>query len=450
VRKININGDLFATVLTFLASILLRVGSSVVLTRLLHPEAYGVVTMLMAVAMVMELLTDLGVTALVVRHARGDDPAFLNTIWTLRLVRGAVNTIIAFLLAPVLANLYGLPELEGALRLYSLTFILGALESMAYVLAIRHQRVRVANYVELGCSLASTLFTIAASYVLRDFQAIVYGMLFNRCLLSLLSYKIFRQHRPRLHFEMPAAQDLFAFTRVVLPSSIFTLALTQYDKTIFLKLFDVRLLGLYGIAGGIAQSIDGLTSKVSRAVLYGRCAALFRADPATYAERYRRDNQRLFLAILFFPAMLFALAPLVVNVLYDARYQQAGAILQLLAVRCVLFAFLSPVEDMLVAAGHTYVVLVINVLRLVWIIPATLIGAYWFGFVGFITAIAFDLLLPLAYVAWLQRRNNYFSLRHWAWKFGVVLVVLVVSFAAAMGVNAVRAGDRQLLPRLSV
>jgi lipopolysaccharide exporter len=438
VKSVNYRGDLFSTVATFFGNALLRLGSSVVLTRLLHPEAYGVVTMIVAAAMIMELLSDLGVTGLVVRHRRGDEASFLNTIWTLRLIRGIVNGGLMFSLAPYISHLYGLPALEGALKLYALMFPLGALESMAYVLAVRHQKVRVSNYIELGCSTLSTIFTIIASVVLEDFRAIVYGMIFNRCLLSLASYRLFDHPRPRFAFETSASRDLFSFSKVILPSSVFTLALTQYDKVIFLRLFDVHLLGLYGIATGIALSIDALTSKVSRSVLYGRCAALYRDDSITYADKYYKGNRRLFFAMLFFPTLLFSGAQLLVDILYDPRYAGAGLILQALAFRGVMFAFLSSAEDMLVAAGRINVVLLVNVFRLAWLVPATLCGAYLFGFNGFLAAIALELVAPVLYVIRVQWSLNLFRSRDWLYKVGVVVILIPIATGGAQALRVFR------------
>ena len=67
----------------------IRLGSSIVLTRLLAPEMYGLVAMGTVIISAVVMMSDFGFSLSVIRDKRGDDdPTFLNTIWTLQLVRG--------------------------------------------------------------------------------------------------------------------------------------------------------------------------------------------------------------------------------------------------------------------------------------------------------------------------------------------------------------------------
>ena len=74
--KIDWRGELVATVGCFAGISLIRLISSVTLTRLLYPEAYGIVAMMSMAAFVLEMVSDIGTVALLVRHPRGAEPAF--------------------------------------------------------------------------------------------------------------------------------------------------------------------------------------------------------------------------------------------------------------------------------------------------------------------------------------------------------------------------------------
>jgi O-antigen/teichoic acid export membrane protein len=70
------------------------------------------------------MIADFGVTVFVVRDKNGEDPNYLNTAWTLRLGRGLLNAIVVFFGAPIVAHLYGIPELTTPLRVLSLLSVI--------------------------------------------------------------------------------------------------------------------------------------------------------------------------------------------------------------------------------------------------------------------------------------------------------------------------------------
>ena len=66
----------------------LRLGSNLVVTRLLVPEMFGLMAIATTVGVIMVMLSDIGLHQAVVRSSRGDEQAFLDTIWVLKVARG--------------------------------------------------------------------------------------------------------------------------------------------------------------------------------------------------------------------------------------------------------------------------------------------------------------------------------------------------------------------------
>lgn len=396
-RLFNFKGELFSSTFTYAMSALIRLGSSLVLTRLLNPEAYGVVAILSSVAFVLELISDVGTVALLVRHPRGGEPQFIHTLWTIRFLRSAMNFGLLYAFAPRIATLYETPFLAEPLRDYSFTFLLAGLQSMSFLLAQRDQRSRIFNYAELVTNAAMTVSVVLLAWALRDYYAFVYGALVQRALLSLASLLYYRDVGVSFAWDREAVRDQFKFARVVLPSSLLTIALSQYDRVILLKLFDLALLGLYGLAAGIIAPVAGLTSKNSRVVLYARCAEYVRADPSSVVQRYYGENTKLMRLGVLFPALVAGFAPAIVGTLYDSRYAEAGPILMLMALATVLGGFENPAENLLVAAGRTHVVLMANAIRVVVLPISTLLGYHFFGFNGFLVG---TLIPPMAVTAY--------------------------------------------------
>src|SRR6478752_4781791 len=95
--------------LTHGLQLVLRLGSSLILTRLLLPEAYGIFSPALAATLFLEFLSDIGLRPAVVRSARGEDPTFLGTAWSVVLLRAVGLSVAVFGLAWVLPALYQKP-----------------------------------------------------------------------------------------------------------------------------------------------------------------------------------------------------------------------------------------------------------------------------------------------------------------------------------------------------
>jgi O-antigen/teichoic acid export membrane protein len=431
-KLFNVKGDLFATAFSFVAQGAIRLGSSLVLTRIVLPEAYGIMTILLSIYFVVEMLADVNVSLFIVRDKNGADPRYLNTAWTMRFGRGLLNSVIVFLCAPLISSsLYHIPALTSPLRVFSLLFTIAALESMAFPLAIRRKQTRIYVYSELVTSFLATGFTITYCYYSRNYWGMIYGTLLSRALMTLFSYQFYRDLRPKLQFDRTAAREILQLTKFTMPSSMLTLALSQFDKVAFLRLFDLSLLGVYGLAANIAALIESLITKISQLVLYPRCAHNFRTDRDTFALKYYTENIRLFIAILILPAAVGGAAHFIIRFLYPAQYALAGTVLQALMLRAALLSLASPAEDLLIAAGESHVILFGNIFRAVSMCAASLIGYYFLGFLGFIYGIAFSGLPPLIYYLWLQRGKGMLNVRYEIYKVAFVLGIAVTAHLAS-------------------
>lgn len=427
----NLKGELFSSTFTYGVTSVIKLGSSLVLTRLLNPEAYGIFAILLSFQFMIELMSDVGSTALLIRHPRGNEVKFIHTVWTIRLIRCSINFCLVFFGAPIIAHLYSSPVLTSAFRLLSFWFLILGAESMSFVLAQRDRRARISNYTDMISNAIMTAFVIAVASVLKNHFALIYGALLQRALVTIASYFFYRNIGVGLAFDREAIADQFRFARFVLPSSLLTIVLSQYDKVVLLKLFNLTLLGIYGIAGNMLGPINGVIVHNARVVLYARCAEYFRTNRASARDRYYEENRRLFMVGIMLPAMVAGFSQSIVGILYDARYAMVGPILMILGLGAVITAFQSTSENLLVASGRTHIVLVANVIRLCSVIPATFFGYYLFGFYGFLWFNLAATIPLLMYFYYEQRKFNLLNLKQELSLLGTALLVFLICLAAS-------------------
>ena len=89
----------------------IRLASSLLLTRLLFEEAFGIMALVTVFMQGLQLFSDIGLGPNIVQNERGDDPKFLNTAWTMQVARGFTLWLIACIGAKPFAEFYGEPML---------------------------------------------------------------------------------------------------------------------------------------------------------------------------------------------------------------------------------------------------------------------------------------------------------------------------------------------------
>ena len=116
----------------------IRFGSNLVLARLLFPEAFGTMALVTVLLVGLTMLSDLGIQPAIQSSKRGDDPAFLNTAWTLNMIRAGILVAAACALAWPVAWFYEEPILSQLIPVAALSLPLLALEPTRAETASRH------------------------------------------------------------------------------------------------------------------------------------------------------------------------------------------------------------------------------------------------------------------------------------------------------------------------
>ncbi len=327
------------TGLAQLASLGIRLGSSLVLSRLLSPEAYGLYGPAYAVLMTLEWFSDLGLRPALVRHPEGGTPRYLATGWCLGLIRGAALGAAAAVLALPLAHLHAEPALAGVLAALALFPLLQALRSPGLPLLRRALNYRALFLDEIGQALAGTAVTLAAACWLHSAWAIVLGTLAAAAAGILISYRLYPM-RPHWLWDRGAAGQLLHFSRQVFVNTLLMALWLNADRILGLRLVPLEEMGLYALAWNLAGVFDSLLSRACD-VYFSLLAGT--DTPRSQADRHHRTCTRLAIAVMPILTAGAVLAPPVVRLLYDPRYAGAGVLLAVLVGR-LMFRALGQVQ----------------------------------------------------------------------------------------------------------
>ncbi len=377
----------------------IRLGSNLVLSRLLFPEAFGLVALVNIFNQGLQMLSDIGIEPAVIQSSRGDEPVFLDTAWTLQIGRGFLLYAIALVFAWPLAAVYREPQLVWLVCAGSLSVLLSGLNSTSLYTLRRKLAIGKLTLIEVGSQLAAALVMIVWACLHPTVWLLVGGSLVAAAFKAVASHRIDVGYRNRIHSEAEARKALGHFGKWIFGASAVNFVSRQGDRLLLGRFLGIAELGIYSIAVMLSEAVSTVTTRITHGVLYPVFSRIRLDGEARLREVYYRT--RLVLDGLALPALgiLTMLGPWVVHVLYDKRYAEAGWMLQAFAVRVAMCCMLIPCETCLFSMGQTRYGLYQNVARMAWIVVAVPIGWHLFGLRGLVYAASLS-ELPLFLVLW--------------------------------------------------
>lgn len=386
---------------TVIASNVLRMISSIVLTRLLMPEAFGTVGLISSIAFVLSMISDLGFQAFVIRHRDGAERRFLDVIWTIRLVRAAVLTLVLVMLATPIANLVHRPVIAPALAVSAIQFLIDGCSSLSLVTALRERQVARLSALDIVGSSVQVAAAIGLALIWRTYWSIVASMLISSAVRTALSYVMFTHSRRRMAYDADYARELWRFARFVTGSSIISMVLMQSDKLVLARILPLDMLGLYMLAANLALAPMSFTVSYANRVLYPTYARTWRETPDRLRTVFYQQRRTVSMLYMAAAGGLIGGAPLLVALLYDDRYAQAALYLRLLAFTPFLALATYSANEVLTASGRVEMTFHANIARLVWLAVFGPVSFLTAGPLGLVACVG-GLELPTLLYSWVQ------------------------------------------------
>lgn len=389
----------------------LRLGANLILTRILFPEAFGLMAMVHLVLYGLQMLTDVGLAQALVRSPRGDEPVFLDTVWTIKVLRGLLLWIVACALAWPVSVLFREPLLLLVIPVGSASSLIQGFGSTRVLSLRRHVRPLPLITLELATQALGLVVMIGLALGGLGLWSLVVGTLVSAAAHTGASYALPGTHRERFRLEPETRREVTLFGRWIYASSAVTFAAGRGDQIVLGRLLGAGNLGVYNIALALAEVPDAVLRRVIDGVLYPTYAQVHNERPLEFPRIYYRT--RLALDAVSHTALggLVALGPWIVHLMYDARYHGAASMLQILALRTSLTVLSAPCETALFSQGHTMYGFRRNAAVAIATLIAMPIGHVLGGAPGLVwgTAIARAAALPMLWPA--ARKTGILDLR---------------------------------------
>lgn len=394
------------TVAGFGGAQVIRLAANLILARLLFPEAFGLMALVTVVMVGLSMLSDLGIMPSIQSSKRGDDPAFLDTAWTIQLIRGVVLTLAAAALAWPMAWFYGEEMLKQLIPVAALSLMITSIEPTRVDTASRHMVLGKLTVIQLLAQLVGAVAMVAAAWATQSVWALVVGGLISATVATTLSWLFLPGHVNRPRLERDATRELIGYGKWIFLSTVAGFGVLQSDKLILGYFLSMEALGLYNIGFFLAS----VPLMLGQALIGRLMIPIYRTNPPREsAENFARLRR---LRLGFTGAMLVMTMPAamagfwIVDLLYDERYFASGAVLVTVSLALIPQVITLTYDQVALAQGDSRGFFVVTLTRAVVLIGLMMAAVPAYGPLGAALSIALAPLLTYPMMVQLARKHG--------------------------------------------
>lgn len=412
------------TMAGFGLSNIMRLGANLILAWLMFPEAFGIMALVNVLLVGLMMFSDIGITPSILSSARGDDPDFLDTAWTIQIIRSIILFVVACLLAWPMAWFYDQPVLLQLIPVSAISLLILGVQPTRVDTASRHMILGRLTLVELSSQFLSIVVLLALAWATGSVWAMVAGNIAGVAIKVALAWAVLPGPANRPRWERAAVSELVHYGKWIFLSTAASFLLVQSDKLILGHHLNMEALGLYNIGFFIA----GFPLMLGLALTGRLMVPIYRENPpANSPENFARLRRvRLALSGLLM-AMMVPMAlggAWLVSLLYDARYASSGAVVVMVSIASLPQLLTMSYDQSALASGDSRGYFWFSAIRAGLLVTLMLVAVPWAGIAGAALAIGLAHLLSWPVVARLAYRHG-----AWDWVHDALMGTLAVLLA---------------------
>lgn len=385
---------------------MLRLGSTLVLTRLLFPEAFGIMALANVFMVGLQMFSDIGIRPSIIQNKRGEEPDFLNTAWTIQIFRGFALWAIACLISYPVSRLYDNESLFPVLCVIGATAAIRGFQTTGYATANRRLRLGKLTMVELVTQAVGIAATIVWAYFHPTVWALAGGAIISSALSIVLGFRVLSTHRHRLRWDRSAVDELLGFGKWIFLSTALTFLSQSGDKLLLPKILSISDLTFYTLAMTFLLIPMNVLRQIAGKVLLPVYSEVLNAGGTERVNRVTSRFSVLSAPVFAVPLLLLFFGEWLIAVMYDPRYAGAGPALTILSIGGYFSMMRATQFGLMLAAGNSKRAMMSNAVRVLAALPlAAALSVRPGGLEGFCAGMAISEGVSLLFQRSMTRRT---------------------------------------------
>ncbi len=361
----------FARIVAQAANFVLRIGSLMVLARLLDPRDFGLVGMVTALTGILNLFRDFGLSTAAVQRVTVTDEQ-LSTLFWINILVGAILTVLTLAMAPAVALFYHEPRLLAVTAALAFGFIFNAAGVQHEAVLLRELRFTALAAVGIVSLIISILVGIGMAMRGYGYWALV-GMTLAAPFVTTLAMWFIAAWVPGKPHRQAGVRSMVRFGGTITLNGIVVYIAYNLEKVLLGRYWGAAVVGIYGRAYQISNiPTENINSSVG-GVAFSALSRL--QDEPKRLRSYFLKGYSLVLALTIPITLLCALfANDTILVLLGSKWKEAIPIFRLLAPTILIFAMINPFSWLLFSIGK-----VERSLKIALVIAPLVIAGYVVG-----------------------------------------------------------------------
>jgi O-antigen/teichoic acid export membrane protein len=374
----------------------IQFATSVALARLLGPQEFGLIGMVLVFTGFASIFSDMGLRAALIQRRDLTD-RHVDTVFWINVGVGAVLTAVFVAAAPLIAGFYGESSLRALTPIVALTFVPAALSSAQSALIDKALDFRSRFWIETTSAVVSGIVAVSMAVEGAGVWSLAGQALTSSTTRMVMVWRA-SGWRPRGWFDRSAFLELFRFSRNLLGNGIVSYWGRNIDRLMLGRFVGSVGLGVYSFAFRSVTLPLEITTDVTNAVMFP-AFSLIQEDRATLRRVYMRSTGMI--ALMTFPTMigLTVLAEPAVLLVYGEQWRASISIMQVLALSGMAQSVYNTAAWLFLSRGRTDILLRLGLWASLVRTGGVAVGLSW-GVVGVAWAYVFGSLVLLLYPTW--------------------------------------------------
>ncbi len=237
---------------------------SLILARLLTPDAYGTVALMTVFISILNVFIDSGLGNAIVQKKDADELDY-KTVFTFNMGMCTALYLILFFASPYIAAFYDDMSMTAPLRVLGLVLISAGFRAMQQAYVSKNLQFKKFFYSTLGATVISAIAGISMAYMGFGVWAIVIQSVTNSFMGTIILF-ITVKWKPKFGFSFIRFKGLFSFGSKLLASSLIDTVYNNIRQLIIGKLYTTKDLAYYNkgssfpnlLVANISSSIDSV------------------------------------------------------------------------------------------------------------------------------------------------------------------------------------------------
>jgi O-antigen/teichoic acid export membrane protein len=337
-----------ARVCAMAAGMVLRVVSLMVLARLLEPKDFGLVGMVTALMGVLSLFRDFGLSAATVQRDSVTVQQTSTLFWINTAV-GAVLTLIALLVAPLVSEFYSEPRLFWVTCVVATGFLLNGAGVQHSAMLQRQMRFTALALIDVVSLILGIVVAIVMARAGYGYWALV-AMTAVGPLATTAGLWVTSRWVPGMPHRGVGIRSILRFGGMLTLNGLVVYVASNFEKVLIGRFWGAEAIGIYGRAYQLIRIPTDLLNSAVGEVAFSALSRI-QGDPGRL-KRYFIKGYALVVAVTLPVTVACALfADDLIAVLLGPKWKDAVDIFRLLAPTILAFAMANPLGWLLSATG---------------------------------------------------------------------------------------------------